>query len=161
MKLAACFVCAAPLRKRILHCMEIHELPFNKLIQLNNSDKSGYALMLHGHEMYTNHLGTVHAAAQFSLAEACSAQLLKELFPAHADAFIPLVRQVALKYRKPALGAVYAKASLLDTSVEAVVKELEHRKRALFHVLVELFDNADTLVMNADFEWFVMTKVQD
>jgi hypothetical protein len=144
-----------------LRCMEILELPFNKLIQLDNSDKSGYALMLQGHEMYTNHLGTVHAAAQFSLAEACSAQLLKELFPSHADEFIPLVRQVALKYRKPAMGAVYAKASLPDICVEDVVEQLKHRKRALLHVLVELFDNADTLVMNADFDWFIMTKVQD
>lgn len=117
--------------------------------------------MLQGYEMYTNHLGTVHAAAQFSLAEACSAQLLKELFPSRADEFIPLVRQVALKYRKPALGAVYAKARLLNTCYESLVEQLEHRKRALFHVSVELFDNADTLVMNADFEWFVTTKVQD
>lgn len=141
--------------------MEVRELPFNKLIQLSNSDKSGYALMLQGHEMYTNHLGTVHAAAQFSLAEACSAQLLKELFHAHADVFIPLVRQVAVKYRKPALGEVYGKAILLDTCVDDVVEQLEHRNRVLFHVLVELFDNADTLVMRADFEWIVMTKVQD
>jgi acyl-coenzyme A thioesterase PaaI-like protein len=140
--------------------MEVRELPFNKLIQLSSSDKSGYALMLQGHEMYTNHLGTVHAAAQFSLAEACSAQLLKDLFPTNADSFIPLVRQVAVKYRKPALGAVYAKANLQDMSVDDVMEQLEQRKRALFHVMVQLFDNADTLVMRADFEWFLTTKVQ-
>ena len=52
--------------------MKITDLPFNWLIDIKLSADTAYLLSLDDKENDTNHLGTVHASALFSLAEATS-----------------------------------------------------------------------------------------
>ena len=57
------------------------------------------ALELHDAENNNNHLGTVHASAQFALAEACSGQYLLKTFKAYSSKIIPVVRKAETKYQ--------------------------------------------------------------
>ncbi|HBL73933.1 MAG TPA: thioesterase [Prolixibacteraceae bacterium] len=110
--------------------------------------------MLNAGEKYLNHLNTVHASAQFALAEATSGFFLLNEFQQLPD-IIPVVRKVETKYKKPVEGTVYSKAGLLDTDRMKVIDELDKRKRALLTVRVSLFDSGQVNVMQSDFEWFI------
>ncbi|MES2380074.1 MAG: YiiD C-terminal domain-containing protein [Bacteroidota bacterium] len=140
--------------------MQITELPFNKLINLELSDKEDYLLKLSANQAYTNHLNTVHAAALFALAEATSGQFLLIHFPAYGNNLIPVVRKVTVKYKKPATGAIYSKANLVDINVADISTQLATKKRVSFTLHVELFDTHNTLVFDGHFEWFVSVLEQ-
>lgn len=135
--------------------MRITDLPFNKLVDINVSDDKDYLLRLDDKIDYTNHLGTVHASALFSLAEATSGHFLLINFPEFQTGLIPVVRQVEAKYRKPANGIINSTAILIDNSIEGIKEQLIIKKRASVKLKVELFDSNKINVMTGNFEWFV------
>ena len=135
--------------------MKITDLPFNKLIGLNIAADSEYLLSLDDKPDYTNHLGTVHASALFSLAEATSGHFLLVNFPEFNSGLIPVVRYVEIKYKKPATGQISSTAILIENTVEEIKEQLVTRKRALVKLKVELFDTNKTNVLTGNFEWFV------
>ncbi|HEX8376984.1 MAG TPA: YiiD C-terminal domain-containing protein [Pedobacter sp.] len=136
--------------------MKITELPFNKLIDLNFAgDDDSYILTLEDNNKYTNHLGTVHASALFSLAEATSGQFLLTNFPDYKGNLIPVVRKAEVKYKKPAFGQIYSTATILEDTIENINEQIATRSRAIVKLKVDLFDSKKVSVMTADFEWFV------
>ena len=139
--------------------IDITKVPFNKLLGISLADNPEYLLQLDAKEEYTNHLGTVHAAALFALAEGSGAQLLLKLFPEEIiDNVIPVLRNVEVGYKKPATGVVVSTASLKDTTMELVTEQLLSKKRVLIVTPVDLFDESKTKVFSANFEWFVALK---
>lgn len=102
-----------------------------------------------------NHLGTVHAAAQFALAEAASALSLQREFPSLVDSVFAVVRGSQLKYRKPATGKLLAFASPDDFTRENLIKDLTTRTRTTATTWVELKDEAGNICFAGSFEWFV------
>jgi acyl-coenzyme A thioesterase PaaI-like protein len=78
----------------------------------------GSVLTLPADPKYQNHLGAVHASAQFSLAEAASGQWLLAKFGDAAADYLAVVRHVEVKYRRPALGELTAKAEVAPEEAE-------------------------------------------
>jgi acyl-coenzyme A thioesterase PaaI-like protein len=61
--------------------MDVTALPFNRLLGLEPADPgSGFLVSRPGGPRYTNHLGTVHAAALLAVAEAGSGAFLVRTF---------------------------------------------------------------------------------
>lgn len=137
--------------------MNVFELPFNKYIGLKKSFDDEYLLMLPDKNEYLNHLETVHASAQFALAEATSGYFLLEQFQELTD-ILPVVRRVETKYKKPAQGMIFSKACFANTNKEVILGELNSKKRVLLTVKVQLFDSHRNMIMQADFEWFVIRQ---
>ncbi len=135
--------------------MNILTLPFNQLIDIQISDRDGFLLMLTDSKKYTNHLETVHASALFALAEASAGQFLLSNFPKSEMNITPVVRQVNVKYKKPAIGHVYSRVTMENNVVEHVMTELKSRGRVQLTAKVELFDSNQILVFTGDFEWFI------
>ena len=105
--------------------------------------------------MLINHLGTIHASVQFALAEAGSGEyLLRELGEAQDQAFAVL-RTSTVKFRKPAHGALRARAQFADTNAPALFAELASRGRALVAILVEVADAQGVVTMSGQFDWFL------
>ncbi len=138
--------------------MDITEIPFNKFLGISLASNKDYLLQLDAKPEYTNHLGTVHAAALFTLAEGSGGQFLLNSFPIQADLVIPVVRKVEVIYKKPATGIIVSKASFKDNTLEKVQEELNIRKRTSLITTVELFDVENNKVFIANFEWFVTVK---
>ena len=134
--------------------MDVTKLPFNNFVGLKLSDKSEYLLMLDNRFEYRNHLDTVHASAQFALAEATSGHFLLNEFSELTN-IVPVVRKVETKYKKPANGVVFSKAKFMDEKREEILESLNQKGRTMIKVEVSLFSEADTLVMQSVFEWFV------
>ena len=137
--------------------MDVTKLPFNEFIGLKLSDEPNYLLMLDDRAEYLNHLNTVHAGALFTLAEATSGHYLLGQFDELPD-IVPVVRKVEIKYRKPAIGAVYSNAAFLNTGKSKVLEALDQKGRVLLKVEVSLYDRNGTTVMKAVFEWFVTKR---
>jgi len=134
--------------------MDVIKLPFNQFIGLQKSAKSGYLLMLGNRTEYRNHLETVHASAQFALAEASGGYFLLNEFSELTD-IVPVVRKVETKYRKPATGIVFSKAQFHETEKDEVLDTLNQKGRTTLKVAVSLYDEKDVQVMQSVFEWFV------
>lgn len=137
--------------------MDVTMLPFNKFIGLKYSDNPGYLLMLDNKTEYLNHLDTVHASAQFALAEATSGHYLLEQFAGISD-IIPVVRKVEIKYRKPTVGIIYSRARFLNTEKTDFLETLKQKGRALLSVEISLFNTEGVIVMQSIFEWFISKK---
>jgi acyl-coenzyme A thioesterase PaaI-like protein len=139
--------------------IDITKVPFNKFLGIALANNPEYLLQLDAREEYTNHLGTVHAAALFTLAEGSGAQLLLKSFPEEIiDNVIPVLRKVEVSYKKPATGVIVSTASLKDTTIYLLTEQLLSKKRVSIVTPVDLFDESKTKVFSANFEWFVVLK---
>lgn len=99
-----------------------------------------------------NHVGSQHAGALFTLAEATSGAAMMGAFADVLAGVTPLVRQAGIRYLKVARGPIGAKARLSEAA-ELLQTKLASDGRVDFKVLVELFDDAGKLVADAEYEW--------
>lgn len=102
-----------------------------------------------------NHLGTIHAAAQFALAEAAAAERLRRDYSNHAKEGLVVVRGVSVKYRGPATGQLLAYAHVDAGTAQHLLKDLATRSRTIATVLVELKDRSGALTFAGSFAWFI------
>ncbi len=135
--------------------MNTLDIPFNKFLGLKRVADSGNLLQLEEDPKYSNHLGTVHAGAQFALAEASSGEYLLQRFKEYSEKIIPVVRRAETKYKKPAKGTLYAVATLSDNLAEQAIDRLAIKGRAVFPVSVQVKDVDGNVTMEATIEWFV------
>lgn len=142
---------------RVYLGMRLTTIPFAQMIRLQEGEGS-YTFCLPGHTEYTNHLGTVAAAAQFSLAEFATGQWLLDTFPDLAEQVIPMLRTSAVKFKQPAIGRVRAQVSVSPEVEAAVRTELMKRKRTLCTILVKVVNEEEVVVMTGTFDWFLTMK---
>lgn len=141
--------------------MHLHEIPFARLLALEPGEAEACILALPDAPQYLNHLGTVAAAAQFSLAEFTSGQWLLNTYPEWADRVVPILRRSEVRFRKPAQGRLCASVPFEGLAVPDLQTELETRGRALISIPVLLHDASSQLVMEGRYEWFLAIKPID
>ena len=135
--------------------MDVTQLPFNRLIGLEASPAdSGFLVTLPAGPQYTNHLGTVHAAALLAVAEAGAGALLVRHL-GYESGSVPVVRRLDAKFRKPATGRVSARATVAADVVAGWSAELAARGRTLASVPVEVVDESGVVVLSATVDWFL------
>jgi acyl-coenzyme A thioesterase PaaI-like protein len=131
--------------------MDVLAIPFNRFLGLR---ADGTALTLPEDPQYLNHLGTVHAGAQFSLAEAASGQWLLGRFGGAAADYAAVVRHADVKFRRPATGELTAQASAPPEEAERFLEMLTRRGRATIEVRVQLLGSDGIVTLESAFEWF-------
>lgn len=140
----------------IVPAVKVTELAFSRALGLREAPPgAAHLLELPFSPLVHNHLGTVHAAAQFSLAEAASAECLQRRFGAAAGEVFAVVRGVEVKYRRPAEGDLFAYGQPDEATALNLLRELEVRGRAAAVIRVDLKDRAGTLTCHGKFEWFI------
>lgn len=131
--------------------MDVSAIPFNRFLGLR---AGGTALTLPADPKYLNHLGTVHASAQFALAEAASGQWLLERFGEAAADYMAVVRHADIKFRRPATGELTARADATPEEAERFIETLTRRGRAAIEVRVEVLGADGSATLESSFEWF-------
>jgi acyl-coenzyme A thioesterase PaaI-like protein len=135
--------------------MDVTQLPFNRHVGLEPAaDESGFLVSLPAGPQYTNHLGTVHASALLAVAEAGSGVFLVRQFGRGAG-FVPVVRRIEAKFRKPARGRVSARCTIPAKEVGRWSVELAARGRVSAPVTIEVVDANGVVVLTAVVEWFI------
>ena len=135
--------------------MEITEIPFAKTIGLRKADSG--ILELCFDESIHNHLQTVAASAQYSLAELASGEHLQQLFPGLIKQALPVLRDSRLKFRQPAQSTVSAFPSVSEKAVAKFTAQLEKKGRALIAIDVAVKDRGGTVTSSGSFSWYVRT----
>ncbi len=136
--------------------MDVTQLPFNALIGVGRGADG--ALALSADPKYGNHLGTVHAGALLTLAEAASGEFLLREFGDLGFPVVPVVRRLEAKFRKPAQGAIRAAATVAPEAKAEFVAALMAKGRALVAVNVDVHDESGTHALSATVEWFVAKR---
>lgn len=79
------------------------------------------------------------------------------LLKAFGDAagFVPVVRRLEAKFRKPASGQMSARATVASDQVARWAVELAERGRVVAAEPVEVVDQVGTVVLSATIEWFI------
>ena len=119
-----------------------------------------FILKLEQRHEYLNHLGTLHAALLFVLAEATSGEYLLNQFKDYKLDIIPVVRKAEIKYSKQGKGTVSSKAIFIEknTNTNDIVDELNIKKRIIIKVRVDIFNEEMDKLMTSVFDWFIAFK---
>jgi acyl-coenzyme A thioesterase PaaI-like protein len=136
--------------------MNVLDLPFNKIISVKKSEVSDTIFMLEDLEKYHNHLGTVHASAQYALAEATSGEIIERNLGDWNGAYFPVVRRVEVKYKNPAKGRLFSTGYLDPYKTTKAKKELSEKGRALIDISVKITDDEKNTTFEGVFTWFIM-----
>jgi len=132
--------------------MKATEIPFINLVGIEQHKDE---LSLSIETKVLNHIQTIHAAAQFSLAEAQSGIYLQTLFPEMEGLVIPLLRDAQIKYKKPATQKIVAFPSIEEDSIIKFKEQFERKGRGTIQVDVKIKDIDDVLTTQATFTWFI------
>lgn len=136
--------------------MKATDLAFNQLLGIVAAPpEAQHLLEMPFTPQLHNHLGTMHAAAQFALAEAASAECLQRHFGRAAGTVFAVVRGVEANYRKPAAGDLLAYGAPDENTRDHLVAELSARGRFSAMILIDLRDRTGTLTLHAKFDWFI------
>ena len=128
-------------------------VPLVSHLGIEEKDETTLKLVCHSHVQ--NHIGTIHAAAQFALAETQSGHYLASIFPQYKGKFIPLLRSSTVKYKNPASSEIYAEAFAKDIDLEKFEVRFLKKGRASIVVKVKVMDEDGVLTMHGEFNWFV------
>ena len=134
--------------------MDVTQIPFNKKVGIADSDEHNILLLQQSQDLH-NHLGTVHASAQFALAEAASGAYLLKKYPDLSKQVVPVVRKAAVTFKKPAFSDIKATASIDAAEEEKFMQIFQQKGRAIIPVSVKITDQDDKITATAVYEWFV------
>ena len=129
-------------------------VPFNRHLGLEVLDvAAGRASVRLPEAPYLlNHVGTQHAAALYSVAEAASGGAVVGAFADRVGSVTPLAREAQIKYLKPARGPITAEASI-DGEIESINGTLDQTGKVDFPVRVQLRDGAGVTVAEVTVGW--------
>jgi len=135
----------------------IERMPYNAMVGVRILEMGGGRARgaLAARPEVGNHVGTMHAGAQFSLIEAISGAAVSSAFLDLLGRAVPLAQGAELTYRRPARGDVTAEAAIEPGEVERVRNDLEAQGRSRFDVRVTVTDAEGTLATEATMRWYI------
>jgi acyl-coenzyme A thioesterase PaaI-like protein len=131
-------------------------IPFNKYLGLEVvavADGSG-SVRLPDDPNLLNHVGSQHAGALFSAAEAASGAAFVGAFLERMGEITPLAKSASIDYRKIAKGPIVATGTLAEEKA-ALLERLDADGRVEFTIDVSLRDGDDVEVATTTVDWHV------
>jgi len=132
--------------------MNITDIPFVNHLKI---EKESNNLVLNFKDENLNHIKTIHAGAQFTLAETQSGLYLQQLFPKLEGKVMPILRDANIKYKKPATEKIIAFSFVSDEAIEKFNMQFNKKGRATITVDVELKDINSIVTAQASFNWYI------
>jgi len=139
--------------------MEILNIPFVSKIGLQKCAEGNLRLLYA--EENSNHLKSLHAGAQFTLAETASGNYLQSNFPDLAPVVIPVLRDAQVKYKKPAMKDLKAYVSIKDEVRSKFFTQIGGKGRGLIALDVLLKDSDGITTFEGTFNWFIQKITQN
>jgi acyl-coenzyme A thioesterase PaaI-like protein len=136
--------------------MDVTDIPFNRHLNIEKPAAIGAALLeLNASAWHLNHIGTVHACVQLSLAEAASGEFLMQTMPGFKDQAVGVLRRVEAKFKNPMQGKIAARAVSTAAEMREATALLSAKGRAIIPVSVEVVDAGNRVGLHATFHWFI------
>ena len=128
-------------------------IPFIENMGIEAGDNG--SLYLSFNQKLLNHVGTIHASAQFTLAETQSGFYLELMFPQYRDKVVPLLRSSSVNYKQPATKDIYSVATASKEALDKFDTQFLKKGRAVITVDVTLYDIDNSVTMTGEFSWFI------
>lgn len=135
-------------------------IPFNRFIGIEIIELAGESvtLRLPMRPELGNHVGTMHAAAQYALGEAATGALNILALGDLIERAVPLNAKAQIDYRRPSFGGLTARATVTPEELTRVRTEFTERGRTRFSTQAKLSDEHDTVVTIVTIEWVILTR---
>lgn len=91
-----------------------------------------------------NHIGTMYAGALFTLGEVPGGALFLTSF--NVSKHYPIVKEVNIRFRRPAKGDVFVEMAISDERVEEIERETDEKGKAEFILEGEITDEKGEVV---------------
>ena len=91
-----------------------------------------------------NHIGSMYAGALFTLAEIPGGALFLTSFD--VQRFYPLIKEMNLRFRRPATSDITVEARLSDEEITRIQAEAEQNGKADYHLELQLCDASGEVV---------------
>lgn len=91
-----------------------------------------------------NHIGSMYAGALFTLAEIPGGALFLSSFD--SQRFYPVIKEMNLRFRRPALGDIHVEARLDAEQIERLQSEAQSRGKADYLLELQLTDASGEIV---------------
>lgn len=91
-----------------------------------------------------NHIGSMYAGALFTLAEIPGGALFLTSFD--AQRFYPIIKEMNLRFRRPATGDIRVTASLDEAQIQALQKQATEEGKAEYVLELQLIDESGEVV---------------
>jgi len=137
--------------------MGIKDIRFHQWLGIEDAEAPFIFGMQENPDML-NHVGSIHACIQLTLAEASAGEFLRRQFINHAAQLIPVVRKNEGKFSKPANGKLMAMVDFYNCNKDDILKEIESKSRFSIQTKVVLTDESGAKTLTAVFDWFVVKK---
>ena len=109
--------------------MNVIQIPFIEKVGVKRGEQG--LLELAFSEGVQNHLKTIHACAQFTLAETASGEILQTKFPELVGKVIPVLRDSQIKFKKPATKSIIAVSSVSSESIQKFNDQFSKKRSSL------------------------------
>jgi hypothetical protein len=133
--------------------MTKRNIPLSEFLGISRNESG--KLFLPISDSIKNHLGTVHAAAQFALAELASGMYLEDIFPEYKNNVYAVLRKTQTRYRSPGETELTAFPFAGSEEISNLQNNLEARNRGTIIVTVKLMDYCGKCVFEGVFEWYI------
>ncbi len=137
-------------------------IPFNKTLGIEVLAFTGTSveMRLAFRPDLANHIGTMHAVAQFGLGEAACGMLAMLIFQDQLTTVVPLNKASQIDYRHPSHGTLIARGEIAPEAVALAREAFARDKKAAFSTAVVLYDEDDpaTVVTTVTVEWVVFPR---
>jgi len=138
--------------------MDFLSIPFVEKVGLDRDTDGRF--LLPGCQSNHNHLETVHASAQFMLAETASGGALVDRFGELEGQVVPVLRGSEIKFKRPATGTVSARAQITSEAADQFSAQFERRGRGTVDVQVDVLDADEKVTCTGVFSWFIQKVEQ-
>lgn len=91
-----------------------------------------------------NHIGSMYAGALFTLAEIPGGALFLTSFD--NARFFPIIKEMNLRFRRPATGDIWVEASLANEEIERLQKQATEEGKAEYVLELQLIDDSGEVV---------------
>ncbi|MDX2234418.1 MAG: DUF4442 domain-containing protein [Hyphomonadaceae bacterium] len=134
-------------------------VPFVETVGIEITDVSPGAAtaLLCQREPISNHIGSVHAGALFTLGETASGAAMSGAFAANLLSIRPVAAGASIAYRKVATGVIAARATV-NPPVDDLVSALEADGKVTFDVSVVMTDENSVTVAEMTVSWHVRKR---
>ena len=123
-------------------------------VQIETVEVGAASASLEQRQETSNHIGTQHAGAMFTLGEAASGAAMAGAFAEQLLGLRPVAAIASIAYKKIAKGTLRAHAKTGDKA-EVLREALEKDGKVQFSVHVSIIDEKDTEVGTMDVDWHV------
>jgi acyl-coenzyme A thioesterase PaaI-like protein len=104
-----------------------------------------------------NHVGTVHAVAQFGLGEVASGSLILAAFSdLMAEGYAPIAAAASITYVRPGRGDLRAVSLFSRADQDVVRAQVAEAGKARFTIPVQIFDDAGQAISEMMVEWVLL-----